>query len=237
MKKRSFAPGRGTLALAVALSCASTAALADTYTVTTSTTGSSGAFALPNLFPQGDIAGTDTYQLTVTGIFDSASIDSDPGRQWLRADNVDLNLSLRVGENIYSLQTVGQLSTQIFTDTDSDGNSFKRLYQSVIFDPPGAGNYARFEQYLFLAADQFAIGSVLEPATAYYADPIVKGFTIRDAFVDGAGSETFGEAAGRADTFNYQLAVAVPEPATWAMLAAGLALVGGAARRRQAARG
>lgn len=236
MKKRFFAPGRSAVAVAVVLSCAGAGAMADTYTLTTSTTGASGEFSLPDLFPQGDITGTGAYQLTVTGIFDSANVDSDAGRQWLRADDVDLHLSLRFGDSFYSLQTVGQLSTQIFTDTDSAGHSFKRLYQSVVFDPPGAGNYARFEQYLFLDADQFAIGSVLEPATAYYADPIVKGFTIRDALVNDGGSQTFGEGAGRADTFTYQMAVAVPEPATWAMFAAGLALAGYGARRRQAMR-
>lgn len=224
-----------TAALAAALSLASTGVLAETYTVTTGTTGLSGEFSLPGMFPQGDIAGTGPYELTVTGVFDGANVASDAGRQWLRADDVDLHLSLRFGDAVYSLQTVGQLSTQIFTDTDGDGNAFKRLYQSVIFDPPGDGNYARFEQYLFLDADQFAIGSVLEPASAYYADPIVKGFTVRDAYVDGTSSTIYGEAAGRANTFSYNVAVAVPEPATWAMLAAGLALVGYGARRRQAA--
>ncbi|QBE67433.1 PEP-CTERM sorting domain-containing protein [Pseudoduganella lutea] len=153
----------------------------------------------------------------------------------MSATGAALQISLRLDGQLYSLDGTGQVSSQILSDTDGAGRTTKRFYQSISFDPSTAGDLATIQQYVFLGADQFAIGSVLQPATAYYADPLTKGFSITDWSLGPDGSLVqLGDATGRAQRFDYHLALAVPEPATYAMLGGGLALLAGVAWRRRA---
>lgn len=222
---------RGAAALLAALAC--TAATAATYTVTTSTQGSTANFQLSNFFPQGNINGVHTYDLSVTSVFDSANILANTDNSWMQASDAALEVVLRVDSQVYRMATTGLVTSQILADTDGNGQTTKRFYQSVSFDPATYGDHAMIQQYAFLDSDQFPIASVLAPATAYYADPLTIGFSIHNSNLAPDGSLIrLGDAVGRAERFDYQLALAVPEPATYAMFAAGLGLVGFAARRR-----
>lgn len=224
---------RGTAALLAALACS--AAAAETYTITTSTTGPAATFELPGFFKQGDLSGTGAFDLTVKSVFDSANVVSNTDNSWMQASDAVLQITMRMNGMTYTLEGMGQVSSQILIDTDGTGQTTKRFYQSVSFDPVTYGDYATIQQYVFLGADQFPIASVLEPATAFYADPLRKGFSIVDwtRGIDGGLSQV-GDAVGSAEQFHYQLALAVPEPASYAMFGAGLGLLAVAARRRRA---
>jgi hypothetical protein len=230
-RRRIPAALRGTAAFLIALACSS--ATASTYTITTHTAGSTAAFNMPGLFPQGDLVGSGHFELTVTSVFDSANVLASADNNWMQANDAALRISLQLDGKTYSLDATGQVSSQILSDTDGAGRTTKRFYQSISFDPSTYGDLATIQQYVFLGADQFAIGSVLQPATAYYADPLTKGFSIHDWSVAPDESlSLLGDGTGLAHRFDYQLALAVPEPATYAMFGAGLALLGGAAARR-----
>jgi hypothetical protein len=223
----------GAVVIAAAL-CWNPAGATD-YTVTTRTTGTTGSFFLGSLFPQGELNGNFGYELTVTSAFSSDNVTATVDRRSMTADHARLDVALKVNNRLYSLQTIGMVSSLLRLDTDGDGRTIKRFYNTISFDPASTGDFATIEQYLFLDADQFAIDSVLQPATGYYADPITKGFSMYDWTVNRDGSlDLLGDAAGRANTFEYNL-VAVPEPGTWAMLSAGLAIVGFSGRRRRQA--
>ncbi|MBB3222535.1 PEP-CTERM sorting domain-containing protein [Pseudoduganella umbonata] len=230
-RRRMPAALRGTAALLVAL--AGAPAMADIYTVTTHTAGSTAAFNLPGLFPQADIVGSRAFDLTVTSVFDSADVLASADNNWMQATDATLQISLQLDGQLYTLDATGQVSSHILSDTDGTGRTTKRFYQSISFDPSTFGDLATIQQYVFLGADQFAIGSVLEPATAYYADPLTKGFSVFNwRSMPDDTLRLLGDGTGLAQRFDYHLAVAVPEPATYAMLGAGLALLAGAARRR-----
>jgi hypothetical protein len=228
--RRALAMLYGTGFLLAALACS--AASAETYAITTRTEGSAGNFNLPGLFPQGDLSGVHTYQLSVTSVFDSASVLPGGDSYFMQATDADLRVSLTLDGVPYSLQTTGTVRSQLLLDTDGDGRTTKRFYQSISFDPATSGELASIQQYVFLGADSFIINSVLQPGTAFYADPLTKGFSIYDWDVPASGPLVqLGDAGGRAEAFHYQLAL-VPEPATYAMLGAGLGLLGFSARRR-----
>ncbi|WP_338764510.1 PEP-CTERM sorting domain-containing protein [Massilia sp. METH4] len=223
----------GVAALLAVVAC--TSASAETYTITTRTMGNTAAFNLPGFFPQGDLAGARSFDLTVTSVFDSANVLSSTDNLWMQASDAALQITLRLDGEVFSLDGTGQVSSQVLSDTDGTGRTTKRFYQSVSLDPATFGDFATVQQYVFLGADQFAINSVLEPALAYYANPLTKGFSIVNSTMQPDGSLALaGDAVGRADQFSYQLAVSVPEPATYAMFGAGLALLPFAARRRRA---
>ncbi|TWI62481.1 putative secreted protein with PEP-CTERM sorting signal [Pseudoduganella lurida] len=219
--------------LAVIAVAACVPASAEFYTITTRTTGTNAGFFLDGLFPQGEINGNFSYELTVTSAFSSNNVTSSIDRHWMRANDAALDVALKVDNRLFTFKTVGTVNSVIHTDTDGDGRTIKRFYNTISFDPATKGDYATIDQYVFLAADQFAINSVLENATGYYADPLTKGFSIYNSNVNPNGTlDPMGDAAGRANTFEYNL-VAVPEPTTWGMLGAGLAVVGFAGRRRR----
>lgn len=225
---------RGTAALLAALACSS--ATADVYTITTHTAGSTAAFNLPGLFPQGDIVGSRAFDLTVTSVFDSANVLASADNNWMQATDAALQISLRLDGQLYSLDATGLVSSQIVSDTDGAGRTTKRFYQSISFDPSTYGDLATIQQYVFLAADQFGIKSVLEPATAYYADPLTKGFSIFDWKTTPENDPILlGDGTGLGHRFDYNLVVTVPEPSTYAMLGAGMLLLAGAAWRRNRA--
>ena len=222
---------RGGAALLAVLTCCT--AIADTYTLTTHTKGTTAAFNLPGLFPQGDIVGSRTFDLTVTSVFDSANVLATADNNYMQASDATLQISLQLDGQLYSLDATGEVSSQILSDTDGAGRTTKRFYQTINFDPATFGDLATIQQYVFLDAHQFAIDSVLQPATAYYADPLTKGFSIFDwRVMPDESLSLLGDGTGLAQRFDYQLALAVPEPATYAMFGAGLALLAGAARRR-----
>lgn len=225
---------RGTTALLVALACSP--AMADTYKITTHTEGSTAAFNLPGLFPQGDIVGSRTFDLTVTSVFDSANVLASADNNWMQATDAVLQISLRLDGQLHSLDATGRVSSQILSDTDGAGVTTKRFYQSISFDPSTYGDLATLQQYVFLGADQFAIKSVLEPATAYYADPLTKGFSILNwGKTPGPDLALLGDGTGLAQRFDYNLVVTVPEPSTYAMLGTGMLLLAGTAWRRKRA--
>lgn len=233
-RRRMPAALRGTAALLAALACSS--AMADIYTITTHTAGSTAAFNLPGLFPEGDIVGSRAFDLTVTSVFDSANVMTSVDNTWMQATDADLQISLRLDGQVYSLDATGQVSSQILSDTDGAGRTTKRFYQSISFDPESHGDLATFQQYVFAGADQFGIRSVLEPATAYYADPLTKGFSIFDWKMNpGMDPTLLGDGTGLAQRFDYNLVMTVPEPSTYAMLGAGMVLLAVAARRRSKA--
>ncbi len=234
--RRDLAMLRAAAGLLAALACATAAA--GTYTITTSTQGTAANFQLPGFFSQGNLSGTGAYELTVTSVFDSANVLASTDNFWMQASDAALTVSLKVDNRLYTMQTTGLVSSQILVDTDGSGQTTKRFYQNVSFDPATYGDHASIQQYAFLDTDHFPINSVLTPAIAYYADPLTKGFSIYnwDVAPDGSLSQ-LGVGVGRAGRFDYQLALAVPEPAGYAMFAAGLGLVAFTARRRGANRG
>ncbi|HEX8605669.1 MAG TPA: hypothetical protein VF774_23710, partial [Pseudoduganella sp.] len=186
--RRAMTALRGVAAVLAALAC--TAATAATYTMTTSTQGSTANFQLPNFFPQGNIDGIHTYELSVTSVFDSANVLASTDNAWMHATDAALEVVLRVDSQVYRMETTGMVSSQVLVDTDGNGKTTKRFYQNVSFDPATYGDHATVQQYVFLDSDQFPITSVLAPATAYYADPLTIGFSIYNWNVAADGSLT-----------------------------------------------
>jgi hypothetical protein len=228
---RDLAALRCVAGLLAALACSTAAA--GTYTITTTTQGTNANFQLPGLFSQGNISGVHTYELTVTSVFDSNNVLSSIDNSWMQATDAALQVRLRVDGQLYGMQTTGLVTSQFLVDTDGNGHTTKRFYQNVSFDPATYGDHASIQQYVFLDSAQFPISSVLAPATAYYANPLTIGFSVYNWNVAPDGSLVqLGDAVGRAESINYNLALAVPEPDTYAMFAAGLGLFAFAARRR-----
>jgi hypothetical protein len=132
---------------------------------------------------------------------------------------------------------VGSYSLRVFAE--QGGNLYQAIYTFGPTNQPG-GDWYTGSQSSLLASDF----KLFDPAnfgangTATGLDfsggAITFGFAMRAAgAVDGNGNPVDGPASGVLRADNFRIAInAVPEPATWAMMIAGFAIAGAAARRR-----
>lgn len=193
-------------------------------TFTTVATGNAGNF---DFFAGdrglGDFQGAGPFTLSL-----SASIDSQ--RTW---NSTVLDITLTADGKTSHMQQAGSLVSSLTTTRDGSGKAITVLSQT--FDSDWSDFGPRFHLYQTLNFDP----QVIDPWQLYgTGDVPVQSlggrFRLEFSWSNDAADVGFGTAAGAYDQGTLEVIGAVPEPESYAMLLAGLALVGTMARRRRA---
>lgn len=227
------------LFLAAALACAPAAAEASiTYSFTGTTfapvnpdnpVGDDTGGSFRNL-PSGDVA-VDRFSRTVSGTLtiDTANLGGNAGNDALALYNGNGNpfalVTFVTGSPLGIDVRTGRVETQYFSSflLEGDPNAPDTAGLGFVLSAP---DYA----FAFSLASLSQIGTIF--LDGVYIPDLASAtdlfFGVQSDVVTDAGlTQTFS--LGRIDSFT----LAVPEPATWALMIVGFGLVGGALRRRE----
>jgi hypothetical protein len=202
-----------------------TPAQAAPVTVTTVSSGTAAIFDLGGDGGLGDGTGTGPYQLAITATFADWQAD---GVNEVRGDvGITLTYQGITRHTVqYGVYAIGAAAGSW------QGESATILSQRFTSLTPGSlGLTYRFSQDIAYAPDVLAPDALPDELDLPLA---ARGgtFDLRIDYDTEVGVVPLGYAFGPVDAAGVRIASAVPEPATYAMLLAGLAVAGGAARRR-----
>ncbi|WUR15654.1 PEP-CTERM sorting domain-containing protein [[Empedobacter] haloabium] len=193
-------------------------------TFTTVTTGDAGKF---DFFAGdrglGDFQGIGPFTLSVSANIDNAVT-------W---NSTVLDITLTADGKTSRMQQAGSLVSSLSTFTDSSGKAITVLSQS--FDSNWSDFGPRFHFFQSLQFDPH----VIDPWRLYGTGDVplqsLGGrFSLEFSWSNDAADVGFGTASGAYDHGTLQVIGPVPEPTSYAMLIAGLAMIGSLAMRRRA---
>ncbi len=177
------------------------------------------ALGAPN-FPTGE----NTYELTLTSTFD-LDVDEHSGNNtsmYVRGALITMTLTM----GTFTVEKTGIGTTQLYLDAATN-NSYS---QHAFFREAFSNQYVSFSTWHHAAPDSLG-GNVLEPRELTGEGAGSGGMGI-DSILTDPDSGIIFSMYGAADRSTVSVVSSVPEPAEWAMLAAGVAVI--AARRRRA---
>ncbi|HEY1147405.1 MAG TPA: PEP-CTERM sorting domain-containing protein [Pseudoduganella sp.] len=174
-------------------------------------------------------SGTGPYTLEVRSDFDPANVYGGGDQTYIFIYNAKLDIALTYNGSTLSFTTDGSMILNFAGD-----NSSKVYSQNLFY---GYDGYKYLTTLNFhVDAAQFPDNRPLTPAIVHRRGADDAGnlsFTRFGGFEDDV--RILGDAYGSADWYELAVTTAVPEPYSYAMLIAGLAVVGGVARRRTSA--
>ncbi len=220
-----FKPLSRALALTLA-ACLPLAAAAAPVTVTTYSAGTAAfvddaimnVLGAPN-FPTGE----NTYELTLQSTFDLDvnSYTGDSTRMYVR--DAEIMLTLKVGTFTFEKTGIG------FTDLFTAGASTDTYLHYASFHEPFSNLTLSFTTS-YLGAPGSAGGHILQPRELAANGAGIGGMAIGASINNPEATDSWSM-FGEANRSMVSVVSSVPEPAEWAMLAAGIAVI--AARRRR----
>lgn len=163
-----------------------------------------------------------TYDLSLA----SDSYNSNPN--FGEYDGVVTSASVSIGADVWTLDNTEPANNNITVQTVALGSSY-----AFNFDLPGPSNDGRSPLFFHIAVSpNFDVNSDSPPSVEFNATnaPHPGGvFFFRDSVL---GTQTFTMIAGTDNSLTTTLISSVPEPASYALLLAGLGIVGTIAGRR-----
>lgn len=171
------------------------------------------------------------YELTLSSTFDWSGPLPARG-EWASQPDSQVVIDFTLGDLAYHYAGEGSSSAILSTQFGSDGD---RYQHEIWLDPPGPGyGYAlKFEQVLVGPSDSFGTGGALtRGVTAWTGTGSNFSFTAYRSNDEYTLAFPMG---GDATAFSVRVTSPVPEPAAYALLAAGLLTLGLRRRRNSAA--
>lgn len=172
-------------------------------------------------------SGTGPYTLEVRSEFDPASVYGGEDQTYIFIANAKLDIALTYNGSTLSFVTDGSMILNFA------GDGYGKVYsQNLFYDYDGYKYLTTLDFHVDAA--QFPDNRPLTPAIVHRRGAGVAGglsFTRFGGFEDDV--RILGDAYGSADWYELAVTTAVPEPYSYAMLVAGLGVVGGVGRRRR----
>jgi hypothetical protein len=172
-------------------------------------------------------SGTGPYTLEVRSEFDPASVYGGEDQTYIFIANAKLDIALTYNGSTLSFVTDGSMILNFA------GDGYGKVYsQNLFYD---------YDGYKYLTTLDFHVDAAQFPDNRPFTPAIVHRRGAGDAgglsFTRFGGFEDdvriLGDAYGSADWYELDVTTAVPEPYSYAMLVAGLGVVGGVGRRRR----
>ncbi len=222
-----FKPWSRALALTLAASLPLVASAAPVTVITHSvgTTAFVDSAIMTALGAPGFPTGENTYELTLQSNFDLDVNDYTGDSTSMYVRDALITMTLTVGT--FTVEKTGIGLTQLYLDAASK-NSYA---QHALFREAFSNQYVSFATWHSAVPGSIG-GNVLDPRELT-GDGAGSGSMSIDAILTDPNSDIIFSMDGAASSSTVSVVSSVPEPAEWAMLAAGAAVI--AARRRRAA--
>jgi hypothetical protein len=202
--------------LLLALPCA---AMADPVTVTMSTSGRIDAnpLVIDDFWPEAQAMDQMPFTLTMSAVFESGSETYGSGSSRAWDPLTDFDLSFELGGMTYHPTTQGGASATLYHDTSGID-----VYQMEVYFGPSAN--ISFSASINGPAGSF--GSTPLAPVKLESAPGLSGSIHIGVSPSNPDAPGYWVMDGKADSFYLQVASAVPEPAPFGMLAAGVLTLG-----------
>lgn len=212
------------LTLAASLPLAASAAPVTVITHSAGTVADVDSAIMTALGAPGFPTGTSTYSLTLQSNFDLDLNDytGDSSSMYVRGALITMTLTM----GTFTVEKTGIGTTQLYLDAVNKDS----YAQHAFFRDAFSNQYMSFSMWHNAVPGSIG-GNVLEPRELT-GDGVGSGGIGIDAILTNPESDIIFSMYGEASHSTVSVVSSVPEPAEWAMLAAGVAVI--AARRRRA---